>query len=174
MKTSSTTRAAMLVAMSATVAFAQLVSIPADQVDSKKVFWGSTAGFEKAGEVDYDSVLKTTPECKQMKKDRIERGTGKYWILLNQATDRATRAITEVGQDTEYDLIAQRGYLASLTPAVAADDVTDLVVSKVEGAAKIVAKAKKPKDDKSGDNGTRTAKNDSKPLKKAKSESSDK
>ena len=36
MKTSSTTRAAMLVAMSATVAFAQLVSIPADQVDSKK------------------------------------------------------------------------------------------------------------------------------------------
>ena len=161
MKTSSTTRAAMLVAMSATVAFAQLVSIPADQVDSKKVFWGSTAGFEKAGEVDYDSVLKTTPECKQMKKDRIERGTGKYWILLNQATDRATRAITEVGQDTEYDLIAQRGYLASLTPAVAA-------------AAKIVAKAKKSKDDKSGDNGTRTAKNDSKPLKKAKSEPSDK
>ena len=67
MKTSSTTRAAMLVAMSATVAFAQLVSIPADQVDSKKVFWGSTAGFEKAGEVDYGSVLKTTPDCKQMK-----------------------------------------------------------------------------------------------------------
>src|SRR5690606_26613265 len=133
----------------------QLVSIPADQVDSKKVFWGSTAGFEKAGEVDYDAVLKTTPECKQMKKDRIERGTGKYWILLNQATDRATRAITEVGQDTEYDLIAQRGYLASLTPAIAADDVTQLVVSKVEGATSMVAKSKKSKDDKSQDNGTR-------------------
>lgn len=174
MKTSSMTHAAMLVAMSATVAFAQLVSIPTDQVDAKKVYWGSTAGFEKAGEVDYDAVLKTTPECKQMKKDRIERGTGKYWILLNQATDRATRAITEVGQDTEYDLIAQRGYLASLTPAIPADDVTQLVVSKVEGATTMVAKSKKSKEDKTEDNGTRTAKNDSKPAKKAKSESSDK
>lgn len=181
MKSKINARVALVVMMTATAAFAQLCSIPTDQVDSKKVFWGSTAGFEKPAEVDYDAVLKVTPEYKQMKKDRVERGTGKYWILLNQATDRSTRAITEVGQNTEYDLITQHGYLASLTPAIPADDVTPLVVAKVEGAGK-VAKAKgygkDPKGDKDDENGSRTAKAEVKTEKKAekkpKSESADK
>ena len=162
MKSSMKAGVSLTVMMTAVTAFAQLTSIPADQVDSKKVFWGSASGFEKAGEVDYDAVLKSTPEYKQMKKDHVERGTGKYWILLNQATDRATRAITEVGQDTEYDLIAQRGYLASLTPAIPADDVTPLVVAKIDGVGK-VAKAKKAgKDQKSVDGESRTAKAETK------------
>jgi len=174
MKSKIYARVAMVVGMTAAAAFAQLCSIPADQVDSKKVFWGSASGFEKAGEVDYDSVLKVTPEYKLMKKDRIERGTGKYWILLNQATDRSTRAITEVGQNTDYDLIAQRGYLASLTPAVAADDITPLVVSKIEGATK-VAKAKKSEKGPGSEQGeSRTAKAEPKSDKKAKSESAGK
>lgn len=168
MKTILKARMAVAVVMTATAAFAQLCSIPADQVDSKKVFWGATSGFEKAGEVDYDTVLKVTPEFKQMKKDRIERGTGKYWILLNQATDRATRAITEVGQNTDFDLITQRGYLASLTPAIPAEDITNLVVETVEGGTKL-AKAKKPaKESNSPGSESRTAKAEPKSDKKAK------
>ena len=174
MKSSTSARAALVVVMTATVAFAQLVSIPADQVDSKKVFWGSAAGFEKPGEVDYDSVLKVTPEYKQIKKDRIERGTGKYWILLNQATDRSTRAITEVGQNTDYDLIAQSGYLASLTPAVAADDVTPLVLTAIEGGTKLAKARKTSNDEKSKDGESRTAKAEPKSDKKPKSESAGK
>ncbi|NUM54084.1 MAG: hypothetical protein HUU46_10610 [Candidatus Hydrogenedentes bacterium] len=167
MKSTINARVALVVVMTATAAFAQLCSIPADQVDSKKVFWGSTAGFEKPAEVDYDAVLKVTPEYRQMKKDRVERGTGKYWILLNQATDRSTRAITEVGQDTEYDLIAQRGYLASLTPAIPADDVTPLVVSKIEGGSKIAKAKKSGKNEKSDEGDSRTAKAEPKAEKKA-------
>jgi hypothetical protein len=174
MKSKMNARVAMVVMMTASTAFAQLCSIPAEQVDSKKVFWGSASGFEKAGEVDYDAVLKVTPECQQMKKDRIERGTGKYWILLNQATDRSTRAITEVGQNTEYDLIAQRGYLASLTPAIAADDITALVVAKVEGATKLAKAKKSGKDSKSDSRGSQTAKAEPKSEKKAKSETAGK
>lgn len=177
MKSKMNARAALVVVMTATAAFAQLCSIPAEQVDSQKVFWGSTSGFEKPGEVDYDEILKVTPEFKQIKKDRIERGTGKYWILLNQATDRSTRAITEVGQNTEYDFIAQSGYLASLTPAIAADDITPLAVAAVEGGTKL-AKARKSSDDsKSAESKSRTAKAEpksDKSDKKAKSESADK
>lgn len=174
MKSRIDARVAMVVVMTATAAFAQLYSIPAGQVDSKSVFWGSASGFEKAGEVDYDSVLKVTPEYKQMKRDRIERGTGKYWILLNQATDRSTRAITEVGQNTDYDLIAQRGYLATLTPAIVADDITPQVVASVEGSLKLAKAKKSTKDSKPTAGESQTAKADPKSEKKAKPESAGK
>jgi len=174
MKSRNQARVALAVVMTATAAFAQLCSIPADQVDSKKVFWGSAAGFEKAGEVDYDAVLKVTPEYKQIKKDGVERGTGKYWILLNQATDRSTRAITEVGQDTDYDLIAQRGYLASLTPAVPADDLTPIVVAKVEGKTKVAKVKKSSTDSKTDEGDSRTAKAEPKAKEQAESKPAEK
>jgi len=161
----------MVAMMTATTALAQIYSIPVDQCDSKKVFWGSVSGFEKAGEVDYDSVLRSTPELKQLKRDKIERGTGKYWILMSQASDRSTRAIADVGQGTEYDLIAMQGYLASLSPAIPADDITKLVMDRLEGTAKALAKTKKSKD--SPKDSSRTAKADSKEKdasKKAESE----
>ncbi|MCC6696348.1 MAG: hypothetical protein IT365_12020 [Candidatus Hydrogenedentes bacterium] len=114
------------------LAFAEVFAIPADQIDPKKVYWGEAAGFEKAGEVDYDSVVKATPEYKELKKKKIERGTGKYWILMSQASDRSARAIAQVGQDTEYDLIAAQGYLGSLKPAIPAEDITKLILKQLE------------------------------------------
>jgi len=117
-------------------------------------------GFEKAGEVDYDAVLRATPELKELKRSKIERGTGKYWILMSQASDRSTRAIADIGQGTDYDLIALQGYLSSLTPAIPADDLTKLVLARVEGAQKVLAKHKRGKDANKDSN--RTAKADSK------------
>jgi hypothetical protein len=92
------------------------------------VYWGGATGFEKPGEVQYDEIIKATPEYKELKKKKIERGTGKYWILMSQASDRAVKAISQVGQETEYDLIAAQGYLGSLKPPIPADDITQLVL----------------------------------------------
>jgi hypothetical protein len=92
------------------------------------VYWGVATGFEKPGEVQYDEIIKATPEYKELKKKKIERGTGKYWILMSQASDRAVKAISQVGQETEYDLIAAQGYLGSLKPPIPADDITQLVL----------------------------------------------
>lgn len=114
------------------LAFAEIYSIPENQIDAKKVYWGAPAGFEKAGEVDYDAVIRATPEYKELKKKKIERGTGKYWILMSQASDRSARAIAQVGQDTEYDLIAAQGYLGSLKPAIPAEDITKLILEQLE------------------------------------------
>jgi hypothetical protein len=121
------------VASIAMIAFAEIYSIPEDQIQSQKVYWGAATGFEKPGEVDYDSVVKATPEYKELKKKKIERGTGKYWILMSQASDRTTRAIAQVGQNTEYDLIVAQGYLASLEPAIPSEDITDLILQELEG-----------------------------------------
>lgn len=115
----------------AVMAVAEIHSIPTDQIDPQKVYWGAATGFEKAGEVDYDSIVKATPEYKELKKKKVERGTGKYWILMSQASDRTTRAISQVGQDTEYDLIVAQGYLASLEPAIPAEDITGLILKEL-------------------------------------------
>lgn len=133
MSTNARITAWVAIAMAASVAFAEIHSIPKEQIDPQKVYWGVATGFEKAGEIDYDKIIKATPEYKELKKEKIQRGTGKYWILMSQASDRTTRAIAQVGQDTEYDLIAAQGYLGSLQPAIAADDITELILKQLEG-----------------------------------------
>ena len=108
-------------------------SIPADKIDVQKVYFGNAGSFTKPGNVDYEAIIKATPEYDEVKKKKVEVGTGKYWILLSQASDRAVRAISEVGQETGYDLIAAQGYLGSLKPPIPADDITSLVLAKLTG-----------------------------------------
>lgn len=106
-------------------------SIPPDKIDTQKIFFGGASAFNKAGEVDYDAILRVTPEFKEVQNKKIEPGTGKYWILLSQASDRVIRAISEAGQETSYDLITAQAYLGSLEPAIPSDNITQLIVDKI-------------------------------------------
>jgi hypothetical protein len=115
-----------------TGAAAVTYSIPPDQLDAKKVFWGEPSNFAKPGEVAYEDVIKATPEYKELKEEKVEKGTGKYWILLSKASDRAVQAISSFGEDTEFDLIAAEGYLSSLNPSIPAEDVTKLIIKSME------------------------------------------
>lgn len=107
-------------------------SIPADKIDVQKVYLGSATGFEKAAKVDYESVIKATPEYSEVRKKKIEPGTGKYWILMSQASERAVRAISDVGKETGYDFIAAQAYLGNLEPTIPSEDITPLVMDKVK------------------------------------------
>ncbi|HOS03504.1 MAG TPA: hypothetical protein PKZ01_10515 [Candidatus Hydrogenedentes bacterium] len=107
-------------------------SVPPAQVDSSKVYWGNVAGFDKPGEVRFDEIVRAAPEYLDMKKKKVEQGSGKYWLLLSQASDRAIRAISDAAQEMEYDFIAAKGYLASLQPPIEADDVTARVIEKLQ------------------------------------------
>lgn len=108
------------------------LSIAGDKIDKTKIYYGRADHFEKAAEVRYDEVIKETPEYAEVKKDKIERGTGRYWVLISQASDRANRAISTVGEKTEYDLIALAGYLKSVDPEIPADDITASIVKAME------------------------------------------
>jgi len=106
-------------------------AIPSDQLDETKVYYGSSGEFENPAEVRYQDLIKATPEYRQVKEENIERGTGKYWVLLSKASDRVNSAIRETGEDTDYDLIASAGYLESLEPSVSAEDITDLIIERM-------------------------------------------
>lgn len=126
--------AAVVLAMG--VASAATYSIPEDQLDTQKVYYGTASGFEKPAEVQYQEIIKATPEFQELKRRNIERGTGRYWILISQASDRAVRTIAQVGQETDFDLIAAEGYLGSIEPAIPAEDVTELVLKAMKSNEK--------------------------------------
>jgi len=125
-------RVAYVLTFAASAVAAGAYSIPADKLDVQKVYWGSAESFEKAAKVNYEAVVRATPEYEEIKKKKIESGTAKYWIQLSMASDRAVRVISQVGQETDYDLIAASGYLGSLEPPIPADDITDMILKKIE------------------------------------------
>lgn len=113
-------------------AFAETYSIPPEKVDGQKIFWGSAARFDKPAKVDYEKIVKATPEYGEIKKQKIESGSAKYWIQLSKASDHAVKVISRVGQNTDYDFICAIGYLGSLEPPIQAEDITPLVLKRFE------------------------------------------
>lgn len=118
----------------ATIAFSASAtySIPEDQLDHQKIYFGNSVSFEKPAKIKIDEILKATPEFDEIKKKKVERGTGKYWILVSQAQERSQEAINAVGQETDYDLICEDGYLDALEPAIPSDDITEKILEKLE------------------------------------------
>lgn len=106
-------------------------AIPDSQVDTSRVYYGSTAAFDNPAEVDIEAAVHSTPEYQEIVKKKIDSGTGKYWILISDATDRVHRAISEVGKVKDFDLIAEKGYLGKLDPPVACADITARVLEAV-------------------------------------------
>ena len=106
-------------------------SIPKDQIDASQIYFGTPSSFEKAAEVDIETVIAATPEYQEITKKKIDKGTGKYWLLQGQASNRALKAISDVAATTDYDLIAEKGYLKELDPPIGCQDITELVVSKL-------------------------------------------
>ena len=51
------------------------LSIPADQLDSKKVYYGLATQFDKPGEVRYEEIIRATPEYKALKKEKVKRAS---------------------------------------------------------------------------------------------------
>ncbi len=122
---------AMILAVGGMMA-ASAHTIPTDKVDAQKIFYGNAEAFEAPARVNYQKVVKATPEYSSIKKKKIVSGSAKYWILISKASDRAQRLIKEVGEETSHDLIVADGYLDTMEPAIEADDVTELVLEKLK------------------------------------------
>jgi hypothetical protein len=121
---------AIILAISA-VAFADLV-IPPDDIELEQILFGNPASFSKPAEIDVEALTLATPEFEEIKRKKIKKGTGKYWILRSNATDRAHRAIQVVVEKTDYDLITTEGYLGDLPTPIECDNITKQAMKIVQ------------------------------------------
>ncbi len=116
----------------ASAVVAESYTIPPEKVDEQKVFWGSPAQFSKPAEVDYKAAVMETDEFKSIKKNKIEPGTAKYWLLISQASERVVKAIAAVAKDTGHDLVVAKGYLAEIGMEVPVEDLTGKVLERIK------------------------------------------
>lgn len=81
-------------------------------LDRKEIYFGQLDAkeFKKAASIDEKLLLASTPEYQKIKDEKIERGTGKYWILLSKASDRLKNSVTTYGQKNKVDLIVPTSY----------------------------------------------------------------
>jgi len=107
-------------------------SIPQETIDLQKIFWGDATEFNTPSEIDYTKIVHGTPEYKSIKKNNITQGTAKYWILVSEANDHAVRVISSFGDESNYDLIALKGYLGGLDPPIVCDDITKIALKKLK------------------------------------------
>lgn len=110
-------------------AMAESKSIPPEAVDDQKIFWGTASKFEKPGSVDYNALVSATSEYKEAAKS--DKNTAQYWLCISKANDKAIKAISAVGSETDYDLIVLKGYLEGLTPPIETEDITALALAKL-------------------------------------------
>jgi len=113
------------------VAVAQSYAIPPEAVDEQKIFWGNPASFSKPAAVDFKAAVMATEEYKSIRKEKVQPGTGRYWILISQASERVVRAISAVGKDAGFDLVVMKGYLESVNIQANPPDITEAVVKKL-------------------------------------------
>ena len=113
------------------VAYADLV-IPPQDIELEQIFFGNPASFSNPAEIDVEALTLATPEFKEIKRKKIKKGTGKYWILRSNATDRAHRAIKKLAEELEYDLIANEGYLGELPTPIECDNITKNAIKLVK------------------------------------------
>jgi len=111
-------------------------SIAPEQIDDQQIYFGNAKSFEKPAAVDYTAIVKATPEYEEIKKKKIDSGSARYWILMSDASSHAVKAISEVGEESNHDLIVSIGYLGKITPQIPAEDVTKKVLEKLEPAKK--------------------------------------
>jgi hypothetical protein len=109
------------------MAFAEF-TIPKGQLDPHKIYWGISETFDNPAELRFKDVIRSTPEYQELRKRKVARGTGKYWLLMSQASDRVVRTIDYYGHGTEYDIVAETGYLGGLETPIPADEVTEVVI----------------------------------------------
>lgn len=56
-------------------------------------------------EIDYEELLKATPEMKEMKRKGIDKDTPEGQVLYNKAVDRVQTAASKVMKDKGYDSV---------------------------------------------------------------------
>lgn len=83
-------------------------------------------------ELDYDELLRATPEMKEMKRKGIDKDSPEGQVLYNKAVDRVQSAAARVMKDKGYDSVWKK---VRHRQGRKAPSITDAVKDKLEEVA---------------------------------------
>ena len=106
------------------------------KVDKTKVYYGRADSFKKPGTVEKDRVFADISAYKKIKKEGLKRKHPRYWLLLQEANEVFSRALTKVATDGGYDLIAEKGSVKPRRKGKAPPDLTAAAIKAVKKVEK--------------------------------------
>ena len=104
-------------------------------VDQTQIYHGNInpeeTKYENAACINFGQLIRATPEYLQIQKEKIEKGTGKYWILISKANGRVTKSVSEYGKTNNTDFIVTVEYAKTLKANPKIADVTEEVIESM-------------------------------------------
>ena len=99
-------------------------------VNEQMVLYGNSHKFSKPATCNSANVFKNIAEYQQIQKDGLTQKDAKYWILLEQANQKFSKALADVAKTKSHDLVAEVGGITA--EGVDVPDLTDAVNEKVK------------------------------------------
>ena len=99
-------------------------------VRPEKVYHGDAKRFTKAAVVDSQEIVRATSYYQEIVKEKLDKNSAKYWVLIRKANDAFHKVVRQVAEDEGYDLVAEEGALEAVKGKLA--NLTSLAKRKVE------------------------------------------
>lgn len=98
------------------------------------VLYGVSDSSSRPAVVDYQKLLKQTPEWKTIKSEGVRKGTARYELLLSDADRRIRTLVEEVAEARGHDLVVGQGGIEDARGLKVAD-LTSAVAGRLESSS---------------------------------------
>lgn len=118
----------MLKYIISTIIILSSYSIPKDDINDQKIYYGNPNNFEKLACINYNKIVQNTEEYRNISNNNIEYGTAKYWTYISQASNKAKNNIKNYAKESEYDLILECDYVNDLDLEIECINITEIIL----------------------------------------------
>ena len=108
-------------------------SLNEEIIDETSILYGTPKGFNNPAYVNMEQLLESTDEYQKIKKENIKSGTGEYWLILNDASEKVNTMISNFIEENDYDIIFKKEYATNLNlENVEIKDITNEILENEE------------------------------------------
>jgi len=108
-------------------------SLNEEIIDETGILYGTPKEFSNPACVNMEQLLESTDEYQKIKKENIKSGTGEYWLILNDASEKVNTMISNFIEENDYDIIFKKEYATDLNlENVEIEDITNEILGNEE------------------------------------------
>src|SRR5262245_32655862 len=93
------------------------------------IYFGKKDGCKKPAEVKAQDAFNEIAEYKKIKEKGLTKDDAEYWVLLNKANEKFTKAVKKVAEEEKFDVVAEKGKVKFESTPV---DITKKVIDALK------------------------------------------